>query len=208
MTNLRIGIPSKGRLAEAGGRAVEGSGAELSPPGSQLVCRAAATCRSTLRSCAPRTFPCYAPRGRSTWGSPAATWWPNIAPSTIERLAAGRGPLPPRDLRPRERRRARSPRNLAGRRIATSFPNTTQEYLEKASHHGPPGAALGLGRGDDRPGRGRRHRRPGRDRQHAGRQWLEDSRRDRPLSNRADSKSRVPTSRIGRSRRAPAGRAW
>ena len=60
-----------------------------------------------------------------------------------------------------------TPKDLGGDRIATSFPHVTRNYL---NGHGVTCHIVeltGSGRGDDRPGRGGRYRRPRRDRQHA-----------------------------------------
>ncbi len=127
--NLRIGIPSKGRLAELAAELLVEAGLKFRRQERSLFARVR-DMPIDVTFLRTDDIPCSVPKGRSTWASPAATWSRNRARNSA-RLALGLGNCRLAFCVP-EDSDIRKARGLAKARIATSFPSVTERYLE---HH-------------------------------------------------------------------------
>jgi ATP phosphoribosyltransferase len=131
MSNLRIGIPSKGRLAEVAGELLKEAGLNYRRPDRSLFAR----CRDVpidvtfLRT---EDIPVLCAEGAIDMGLTGSDLVAEHRADVIARLPLDVGHCRLAICVP-EHGAVQKPQDLAGRRIATSFPNTTQEYLDK--HH-------------------------------------------------------------------------
>jgi ATP phosphoribosyltransferase len=131
MTNLRIGIPSKGRLSELAGELLKEAGLTYRRTERSLFAR----CRDMpidvtfLRT---EDIPVLCAEGAIDMGLTGGDLVVEHQADIIERLPLDVGHCRLAICVP-ENGDVREPRDLANRRIATSFPNATQGYLEK--HH-------------------------------------------------------------------------
>ncbi len=131
MTNFRIGIPSKGRLSELAGELLKEAGLNYRRPDRSLFAR----CRDMpidvtfLRT---EDIPVLCAEGAIDMGITGSDLVAEHRAPVVERLPLDVGHCRLAICVP-EAGTITDPRDLAGKRIATSFPNTTQDYLEK--HH-------------------------------------------------------------------------
>lgn len=130
-TNLRIGIPSKGRLAELAGELLKEAGLNFRRSDRSLFAR----CRDVpidvtfLRT---EDIPVLCMEGAIDMGLTGADLIAEHRADVVTRLPLDIGHCRLAICVP-EQGTIRAPQDLAGKRIATSFPNTTQEYLDR--HH-------------------------------------------------------------------------
>jgi ATP phosphoribosyltransferase len=129
MTNLRVGIPSKGRLSELAGELLKEAGLNYRRPDRSLFAR----CRDVpidvtfLRT---EDIPVLCAEGAIDMGLTGSDLVAEHRADVLERLPLDVGHCRLAICVP-ENGDVRRPQDLAKRRIATSFPNTTQEYLSK-----------------------------------------------------------------------------
>jgi len=129
MTNLRIGIPSKGRLSELAGELLKEAGLNYRRPDRSLFAR----CRDMpidvtfLRT---EDIPVLCAEGAIDMGITGSDLVAEHRADVITRLPLDVGHCRLAICVP-EQGAIQSPDKLAGRRIASSFPNTTQDYLGK-----------------------------------------------------------------------------
>ncbi len=201
--NLRIGVPSKGRLAEIAAELLKEAGLSFRRHDRSLFarCREVPIDVTFLRT---EDIPVLCAEGAIDMGITGSDLVAESGASVLTRLELDVGQCR-LAICVAEQGEFRNPKQLAGCRVATSFPRTTQAYLDRHEVSAASGESVRVGRDHDRVGRGRRDRRPGRDRQHAGGQPAEDSGRYRPLPDGADPERRSPRERAGRPRGAAAG---
>ena len=199
MNNLRIGVPSKGRLAEIAAELLKEAGLSFRRQERSLFarCREVPVDITFLRT---EDIPVLCAEGAIDMGITGGDLLAESGVQLANRLDLGVGECRLAVCVP-EDSAITTPAQLDGCRVATSFPHVTEEFLRKHHAQAHTGESVGLGRDHDRAGRGRRDCRPGRNRQHAGGQSLAHSGRDRPLSDRARAKS-------GGSRRPNWPTAW
>src|SRR5580704_15457567 len=124
-TNLRIGVPSKGRLAELAAELLKEAGLNFRRPDRSLFAR----CRDVpidvtfLRT---EDIPVLCAEGAIDMGLTGSDLVSEHRADVIERLPLDVGHCRLAICVP-EQGAVRAPRDVANRRIATSFPNTTQE---------------------------------------------------------------------------------
>ena len=176
--NLRIGVPSKGRLAEVAEVLLKEAGLSFRRPERTLFarCKEIPVDITFLRT---DDIPVLCAEGAIDMGITGGDLVAEAGAEVIKRLELGVGNCRLAVCVPEERQR-QSAEGFERLRIATSFPNVTRKYLQAARGRGTSGHAHRLRRDHDRAGRGRRDCRPGRNRQHAGGQSVADSRRNRP----------------------------
>lgn len=129
MTNLRIGIPSKGRLAELAGELLKEAGLNFRRPDRSLFAR----CRDMpidITFLRTEDIPVLCAEGAIDMGLTGSDLVAEHRADVIERLPLDVGHCRLAICVP-EQGSVRRPQDLAGTRIATSFPNTTQDYLTR-----------------------------------------------------------------------------
>ena len=185
MNNLRIGVPSKGRLAEVAGELLKEAGLSFRRQERSLFarCREMPVDITFLRT---EDIPVLCAEGAIDMGITGGDLVAESGAELIDAAGAGRRrsagwrcacPTTATINTPgRARRHAASP---------PAFRTSPTTYLQQHGAKAHLVESVRLGRNHDRPGRGRRDRRPGRNRQHAGRQPAANARRDRPLRNGA-----------------------
>ena len=131
MTNLRIGIPSKGRLSELAGELLKEAGLNYRRPDRSLFAR----CRDMpidVTFLAHRGYPGSLREGAIDMGHHRQRPGGRASGRRLGKAALDVGHCRLAICVP-ENGEVRKPQDLAKRRIATSFPNTTQQFL--ATHH-------------------------------------------------------------------------
>lgn len=135
MTNLRIGVPSKGRLAETAAELLKEAGLSFRRPDRSLFarCREVPIDITFLRT---EDIPVLCAEGAIDMGITGSDLVAESGAEVTERLALGVGQCRLAICVP-EPSDVRDPRQLDGRRVATSFPNNTAAYLKRhgASAH-------------------------------------------------------------------------
>ncbi len=185
MNNLRIGIPSKGRLADVAGELLNEAGLQLPPPGAEPV-------RPLPRNAGRRHLSADRRHSRAVCRRGHRHGHHRRRPGGRERRRADRAA----DLGVGNCRLAvcvpedskiESPAELDGTPRGHQLSARHRAVPAEHKAQGAPGQSVRLGRNHDRPGRGRRDRRSGGNRQHAGGQPAADSGRDRPVPDGADA---------------------
>lgn len=129
MSTFRIGIPSKGRLAEVAAELLQEAGLSFRRQERSLFARVR---ELPLEVAFLRTedIPVLCAEGAIDLGITGSDLVAESAVEVIERLALGVGHCRLAICVP-EQSSIESPRQLAGQRVATSFPHCTQRYLEQ-----------------------------------------------------------------------------
>ena len=129
MSNMRIGVPSKGRLAEVAAELLKEAGLSFRRQERTLF---AALPRSACRRDVPATedIPVLCAEGAIDMGITGGDLVAESGVSLLTRLDLGVGECRLALCVP-EDSPIRSPAELAGRRVATSFPHVTARYLRE-----------------------------------------------------------------------------
>ena len=166
--NLRIGIPSKGRLAEMASELLIEAGLKFRRQERSLFARVR---DMPIEITFLRTddIPVLCAEGAIDMGITGGDLIDETGVELTTRLRAGHGQLAAGDLRARGQQASEAgrPRRLPHRH---ELSQRHAEVSRPAQSHRPHRRAHRLGRSDDRARRGRRDCRPGGNRQHAGRQ--------------------------------------
>src|SRR5271157_2364444 len=131
MTNLRIGIPSKGRLAEIAGDLLKEAGLNFRRPDRSLFarCREVPVDITFLRT---EDIPVLCAEGAIDMGITGGDLLEESGVTLRHRLDLGVGDCKLSLCVP-EDSTVKNPSELDGARVATSFPNVTQAFLKR--HH-------------------------------------------------------------------------
>src|SRR5688572_32393519 len=127
MTNLRIGVPSKGRLADLAGELLKEAGMTFRRQERTLFAR----CREIpvdVTFVRTEDIPVLCAEGAIDMGITGGDLLAESGADVIERLELGVGQCRLAVCVPEESQ-LRSPRELDGCRIATSFPRVTETFL-------------------------------------------------------------------------------
>ena len=132
--NLRIGIPSKGRLAEVAEGLLKEAGLSFRRSERTLFarCKEIPVDITFLRT---DDIPVLCAEGAIDMGMVGGDLVAETGAEVIKRLDLGRGQLPAGGVCAGKRQSCRSAKDLHGVRIATSFPNVTRQVF--ASSTGP-----------------------------------------------------------------------
>src|SRR2546421_7744847 len=127
--NLRIGIPSKGRLAEAAAELLVAAGLQFRRSERSLFARVR-DMPIDVTFLRTDDIPVLCAEGAIDMGITGGDLIAETGVNLINRLALGMGNWQLAICVP-EDSDLRKPADLAGRRIATSFPRITQAYLDR-----------------------------------------------------------------------------
>ncbi len=128
MDNLRIGVPSKGRLADLAVDLLKEAGLNFRRPDRSLFarCKEMPIDVTFLRT---DDIPVLCEEGAIDLGITGSDLVAEHAPEVVQRLALGVGQCRLSICVPDDSR-IESPKQLDGARVATSFPNVTSKYLQ------------------------------------------------------------------------------
>ncbi len=138
MENLRIGVPSKGRLAEVAEGLLKEAGLSFRRSDRTLFarCKEIPVDITFLRT---DDIPVLCAEGAIDMGVVGADLVAETGADVLNAIETGGGQLPIGRLRAGELARLKTAKDLHGSSIATSFPNVTRKYLKK---HGAEAAHL------------------------------------------------------------------
>lgn len=129
MSNLRIGVPSKGRLSELAGELLKQAGLSFRRQERSLFARVGEM-PVDITFLRTEDIPVLCAEGAIDLGITGSDLVAETGVDVIQRLALGVGKCRLAICVPDDAA-VRTPQDLDGKRIATSFPNATQEYLKR-----------------------------------------------------------------------------